>query len=138
MTHSVHRLGSCGWGPLRYHANMRRFPGAIAVVVICAMPGKPDAATDPTLGQRVAAIFMNRCSRCHGPSQSMADLRLDSYDGVMRGSDRGPVLVPGDPAKSLLMQKVLRRDRPPMPPRKRLPRKEIKTIRAWIRAGALP
>lgn len=118
---------------------MRRFLRAIiAVLVIWAVPGRADTAPASRFGDKVAAIFLARCSRCHGAVQSMAELRLDSYERVMRGSDRGPVVVPGDPAKSLLMQKVLRRDRPPMPPRKALPWKEIRTIRAWIKAGALP
>lgn len=117
---------------------MRRFLGAIAVLVVSAVQGTPDAAVAPRFGDKVAAIFLGRCSRCHGQGKSMVELRLDSYDAVMRGSDSGPVVVPGDLAKSLLMQKVLRRDRPPMPPRRRLPRREIRAIRAWIRAGALP
>jgi hypothetical protein len=65
-------------------------------------------------------------------------LRLDSYDAVMRGGQDGPVIVPGDPEASLLLQKVLRRDRPPMPPKKKLRRAEVRTIREWIEGGALP
>jgi len=96
------------------------------------------AAGDPRFVDGVAAILRTRCVRCHGAEEAHNGLRLDSYDAVMRGAEDGPVIVPGDPKASLLLQKVLRVDSPAMPPKKKLLRAEIKTIRKWIESGALP
>jgi hypothetical protein len=92
----------------------------------------------PRFDDGVAAIFRARCVKCHGPSKDSGGLRLDSYDAVMRGGERGPVVVPGNPDASLLLQKVRRRDQPPMPPQKPISALEVGTIRAWIKSGASP
>jgi mono/diheme cytochrome c family protein len=98
----------------------------------------PEVTQAQGFGDTVAAIFRARCVRCHGPDKDSGGLRLDGYDAVMRGGERGPVVVPGNPNASLLMQKVLRRDRPPMPPQTSLAAREVRAIRAWITLGATP
>ena len=117
---------------------MRRFLVAVAFAVIGFAPGTPQAATGLQFGDRVAGIFRTRCARCHGAGEAHNGLRLDSYDAVMRGAEDGPVVIAGNPRASLLMQKILRRDRPPMPPKKKLRRAEIRIIRKWIKSGARP
>ena len=92
----------------------------------------------PGFAGRVAEILKRRCVRCHGPNESHADLRLDSFPATRRGGERGPVVIPGDPRGSLLVRKIEHRDRPFMPPRERLPTSERAVLRAWIAAGANP
>jgi hypothetical protein len=84
----------------------------------------------------IAPLLARWCVGCHGGREPHASLWLDSYVGVMRGGDTGPVVIPGDPNRSLLVAKVERRHRPAMPPRRTLPAAAIKVIRAWIAAGA--
>ena len=48
------------------------------------------------------------------------------------------MIVPGDPAASQLLAQIERRTRPPMPPKKHLPRDPAAVIRTWITTGALP
>jgi hypothetical protein len=54
------------------------------------------------------------------------------------GSDNGPVVRPGDPDGSLLVQKVEARQSvgEPMPPEYRLSEEEVDLIRRWIAEGA--
>lgn len=118
--------------------NIRRFLVAVTLAASGFAPGGTHAAPGPRFGDRVARILKTRCARCHGAAEAQNGLRLDTYDAVMRGGQDGPAIVPGDPKASLLLQKVLRRDRPPMPPKKKLRRAEVTTIRDWIKAGALP
>jgi len=92
----------------------------------------------PRFDDGVAAVFRRRCVRCHGADEPGADLRLDTYDGVMRGGEQGPSVIGGDPTSSLLYQKVTRRNRPAMPPKSRLSPQDLEIIRAWIDGGALP
>jgi mono/diheme cytochrome c family protein len=98
-------------------------------------PAEPAAAA-PTFAS-VQPIFQKSCVGCHGENgKHGVDLR--TYESVMKGSEHGPIVKPGDPAGSELVE-VLRTDdkdhRMPMglPP---LPTEEIEQIEAWIAAGA--
>ena len=91
-----------------------------------------------TFGGDVAKILDRWCVSCHSGGDADASLRLDSLAGVMRGGDAGPVVVAGDADDSLLVAKIEHRDRPAMPPRRRLPASAIALIRAWIAAGTPP
>jgi cytochrome c len=123
---------------------VRRLLSAV-VIILAALGSPPATAREPAAAMRglrftdaVEAIFRTRCVHCHGAQRIAGGLRLDSYDGVMRGGERGPAVVPGKPRASMLLQKVLGRDRPAMPPRKPLPAPEKREIRAWIETGAAP
>ena len=96
----------------------------------------PDEPRAPSFSAEVAAVLEKHCVSCHGEDEQSGGLRLDSYPAVMRGGDRGPVVVARDPDQSLILQKVTRRDRPFMPPRKTLPAKDLLLLRTWIQAGA--
>lgn len=98
----------------------------------------PVAGPGPRFGEAIAPIFEAKCVKCHGPGEANGALRLDSYDAVMRGGQRGPAIVGNDLRASILFQKVVRRDRPAMPPKRKLTRHEVHAIEAWIRAGAPP
>jgi mono/diheme cytochrome c family protein len=91
-----------------------------------------------TWAATVAVIFARDCVPCHGPRRSPSGLRLDDYALAMRGGDGGPAILPGNAQDSPLIQKLEHRDRPVMPPRKRLPHATIAILRAWIDAGAPP
>lgn len=82
----------------------------------------------------VQPIFKQVCSKCHGGEKTEEGLSLLTYADVMRGSDNGPVIVPGDAANSLLAQQVEKGEMPKRGP-KLLP-KQIQAIVAWINAGA--
>jgi mono/diheme cytochrome c family protein len=112
--------------------------GSAALVPSTARASERSDRGGPRFDDGVAAVFRRRCVRCHGADDPEADLRLDSYDGVMRGGEQGPSVVGGDPTNSLLYQKVTRRTRPAMPPKSRLSPQDLEIIRAWIDGGALP
>ncbi|HEY2909658.1 MAG TPA: DUF1553 domain-containing protein, partial [Gemmataceae bacterium] len=65
------------------------------------------------------------------------ELRLDTRDGLLKGGTTGPSIVPGDPAKSLLI-KAIRHGDPDlkMPPEKKLAAAEIADLEAWVKMGA--
>ena len=102
-------------------------------VVAGAQPPPP-----PGFARDVAPILDRWCVSCHGEKEAEGGLRLDSYEAALKGGDDGPVIAPGDPGNSQLLAQIERRARPPMPPKKRLPRDPIATIRAWIVSGAGP
>jgi hypothetical protein len=100
--------------------------------------GTGQSARPVSFSRDVAPVLDRWCVSCHGGNDPDAALRLDSLAGVMRGGDSGPVVVPGAVDDSLLVAKIEHRDRPPMPPRRRLPPPAVALIRAWIAGGAPP
>jgi len=92
--------------------------------------------------RHVNPILDANCVGCHGAGQAKGGLRLDSYDLLMKGGQDGPVIVAGQPEKSLLLTRVTL---PPnhkqfMPAEGKPPLRdeEIARIKAWIQQGASP
>jgi hypothetical protein len=108
----------------------------LTLALLAGAPPAPPAAL--TYTSSVAPVLAGNCVPCHGPEIDHGGLRLDSYEATLRGGDSGPAISPGDAKHSLLVLKVEHRDRPVMPPRRRLPRATIALLRAWIDQGAPP
>jgi mono/diheme cytochrome c family protein len=83
----------------------------------------------------VQPIFNQICVKCHGGDEVKEGLSLKTYAEVMQGSDNGPVIVPGDPANSFLIDQIVKGEMPKRGP-KLLP-KQIQAIVDWVAAGAL-
>src|SRR6266704_4563478 len=93
----------------------------------------------------VDAIFSKHCLECHESKDPEANLVLEGFDGLMKGSENGPVIVPGKNAESLLVKMIegaveKAGKKKIMPPGKRqkLDPEEIAIIKGWIDAGAKP
>ncbi|TVQ03607.1 MAG: DUF1553 domain-containing protein [Planctomycetaceae bacterium] len=90
--------------------------------------------------KRIRPLLVEKCLDCHGADDAAAKLRLDSRAGWQRGGERGPAIVPGDPAASLLIRVVSHRDpalrMPPDEAGGKLTDAEIDDLMVWIRQGA--
>ncbi|MBM3845531.1 MAG: DUF1549 domain-containing protein, partial [Verrucomicrobia bacterium] len=89
--------------------------------------------------KRIRPLLVNNCYECHkaGARKVGGALLLDSRAGLQKGGDNGPVLVPGDPDASLLIQAVKHVDaKLTMPPEGKLSSEEIADLERWIRMGA--
>jgi hypothetical protein len=87
----------------------------------------------------VKPILRARCYACHGAVRQKAGLRLDAASLIRKGGRHGPVIDPGKADASRLIEAVLGRDRPRMPPESEgegLPEKDVALLRAWIDQGA--
>ncbi|MDA0327817.1 MAG: hypothetical protein O2958_02210 [Gemmatimonadetes bacterium] len=87
-----------------------------------------------SFADQIAPILEARCSECHSAESSELGLRLDSYEGVMAGSDYGTVVEAGDPDGSLLIEMIESGDMPE--DGDPVPADEIELIRTWIAEGA--
>src|SRR4051794_28722111 len=67
---------------------------------------RPDPAAVEFFEARVRPVLVAHCLGCHGPQKQKAGLRLDSREALMKGGEAGPVVVPGDPAGSSLIEAV--------------------------------
>ena len=52
----------------------------------------------------VKPILQTHCIRCHNDDSLFGGLNLMTKESAMKGSARGPILVPGHPDKSLLYE----------------------------------
>lgn len=92
--------------------------------------------TSPTPDEAARTILDRNCAGCHGATQ-MSGLDLRQREAALKGGSRGPAIVPGKPAESLLFKALLRDGDVKMPPGKKgLDPADIDTIRAWIERGA--
>ena len=71
---------------------------------LSATEPKADAAKHFEL--RIRPLFVEHCIGCHGPAKQKAGLRLDSAEGFRKGGVSKSLVVPGEPAKSLLLKAV--------------------------------
>jgi WD40 repeat protein len=97
---------------------------------------EPQARPAPDYARDVVPILEANCIRCHSPAQQEGGLLLDAYEDLVRGSDTGAVIKPGDAAGSLLVAMIEGRAKKKMPPKGELRPEDIATLRAWIDTGA--
>jgi mono/diheme cytochrome c family protein len=98
-----------------------------------------DAKTDAAMEKQVRALFAEHCYRCHShqAGKSKGDLVLDSMASMRKGGKTAPAVVPGEPAKSLLIKAVMQDDDDLKMPRDgKLAAVEIALLRDWIKSGA--
>src|SRR5687767_10427256 len=86
--------------------------------------------------KHVRVILVEHCYSCHGPKKQMSGLRLDSRDAMLRGGDNGPVLKPGKPEASSLIQAIRHVGDLKMPPKKKLDQRQIDVLAEWVKQGA--
>jgi hypothetical protein len=84
---------------------------------------------------RIRPILEEHCFKCHGPRKQESGLRLDSREKVLRGSDAGPVVVPGKPDESPLIEAVRHHGATKMPPKSKLPPQAIADLTKWVQMG---
>jgi mono/diheme cytochrome c family protein len=119
--------------------------GAAAGVAfaLAGYPGQVRAAgAEASFKEDVLPIFKGRCVECHAPGgdgYQKSGLDLRSYEGLMKGTKFGAMIVPGEPETSSLMRLLDWKASPEL----RMPHgtKKLSTcdrdaIRNWIRQGA--
>jgi hypothetical protein len=123
--------------------------GAVATVVSLAViegavtSSEVCAAEKTSFAADVFPIFKGRCVSCHEPGGAgyeKSGLDLSTYEGVMKGTKIGKMVIPGDPDTSnlvwLLDWRASAELRMPHG-KKKLSTCDRDAIRAWIREGAL-
>jgi mono/diheme cytochrome c family protein len=98
--------------------------------------GPPPPSSPKFYSTRITDILSENCLSCHDDT-AKGGLRLDSYKGLMKGGNDGPVIIPGNADTSMLILAVRRTGDLKMPPRRPLTDAEIKDLEAWIKAGAV-
>jgi len=91
----------------------------------------------------VVPILDKHCKYCHTPGQAgyiVSGFELGSYETLMKGTQFGPVVLPGDALTSVLVMLIEGRVDPslkmPHGDATPLTKDEILTIRRWVEQGA--
>ncbi len=89
--------------------------------------------------KKIRPVLVKHCYSCHGadPKKLKGKLALNTREGVLTGGVSGPVIVPGKPEMSLLIEAVRGAGPfPKMPPDAKLKPEEIADLEAWVKMGA--
>ena len=119
---------------------MGRIIGIGLAALLLAAPAAIAAGDDPAefFEAKVRPVLVTRCVACHGPDKQKAGLRLDTPDGMKKGGESGPVVSPGKPEASRLVEAITYHDESlQMPPKAKMSDSEIEALTRWVKSGAL-
>ena len=90
--------------------------------------------------QRILPILTNSCYECHSSASQklQGGLHVDTREGLLKGGDTGPAVVPGKLTENLLIRAVRYEDEEfQMPPKnKKLSAAAIADLEKWVAMGA--
>jgi hypothetical protein len=117
-------------------------PGLFLLLALpsAAPAQQPNARGVELFEKKIRPVLLAECYSCHSAEAQKAKklrggLLLDSRDGLRKGGDSGPAIVPGKPGDSLLVR-ALRHESVKMPPRGKLSAAVIADFARWIELGA--
>lgn len=114
------------------------FAGSYPAAPVVTHATTADAAA--SFADDIMPIFRESCVSCHGELDENgfpvveAGLNLMTYEDLMNGSEFGPVVEPGNPDDSYLLEMVANGDMPDEGDP--LSVEQIDLIRSWIAEGA--
>ena len=109
------------------------------VFAVCAASLSAQAIDNSFFEKEIRPILVSQCFGCHSSKlrTPMGGLVLDTKAGIRAGGDGGPILVPGSPNASRLIEALEYKDSElRMPPTGKLSAREIDAFRKWIAGGA--
>ncbi len=112
------------------------FPCGFSAKGYSAEEPKISAEDEAFFEKQVRPVLVARCFECHGASQQKGSVRLDSRAESLKTTDGGTIVVPGKPEESRLIDVIGYEDAIRMPPKEKLPDREIATLTEWVRRGA--
>lgn len=114
--------------------------GAAAAGLVMAIAGQASASDPISFAEDVYPIIQIRCLSCHQPDGAgyeASGLDLRTYEGLMKGTKFGPMVVPGKVIESNLLTMIEGRADIHMPLDKKLLTKcERLVFRGWVQQGA--
>ena len=88
---------------------------------------------------KIRPVLVSQCGKCHSRAAEKlrGGLRLDSREGLRRGGDSGPAIVPGKPEQSRLIRAIHYSDEElQMPPKGKLSEAVLADFETWVKMGA--
>jgi mono/diheme cytochrome c family protein len=94
------------------HGNVWEYAGfdapGLREILLEQLPPEPTPVAPPpggviTYQETILPILENRCAACHGSTNSLQELNLTSYEGILEGGVSGVVVIAGDPENSSIV-----------------------------------
>ena len=120
----------------------RRAPNSgILALIVCAtavMALSPRLQAQQEVSQADVQAALQRCAQCHGTNLQMSKLNLSTREGMLKGGESGPAVIPGNADASPLYRHIAGLQAPAMPmaPVPALNTQQIALIKDWINQGA--
>src|SRR5258708_3358768 len=100
-------------------------------------PALPQSSEGQSIfAKHVQPLLKQKCEGCHGAAQKISGLSVETRDSLLRGGTRGPAVVPGDSAKSLLVSALEQAGGLKMPPGQKGDGATLAALKRWIDLGA--
>ena len=130
-------------------AIIMRLPLFVFATCFLAMCGRSTAA-DPAaklkpadlqfFENKIRPVLVAQCYKCHSAKAQQnkkleGKLLLDTREGIRKGGESGPSVVPGNVKESLLIE-AIRYESVEMPPKSKLPANVIADFVKWVEMGA--
>jgi len=113
------------------------FPFLGALIALSLLAGSALAEVD--FVKEIKPVLEKSCVRCHSGPKAKEGLSLDTKAGLLKGSDNGPIVVPGKAAESKILKSIRlpKDDEKRMPPTGEPLSKAITDkFQAWVNEGA--
>ena len=112
------------------------FCAMLAVLSANTLQAEPPTADDIAFFEKeVLPILKANCFACHGSEKKLqGGLKLTSREDIVKGGESGPAVDLQKHAESLLIQ-AINYDGIMMPPKGKLPKAQIDTLRKWVMRG---
>jgi hypothetical protein len=139
-------LGAMHDGPSPVFFRYAGIQVTIVIVVLFLVMGfdaSGSEAVDPAkvefFEKNIRPVLVDNCYKCHGenPEKIKGGLILSDASGLLVGGDLGPVIVPGQPERSRLIESIRYTNEDlQMPPKGKLPDRVIAEFERWVADGA--
>jgi hypothetical protein len=117
--------------------------GLVGAALLMTASVRAQEAVSPAQAEffekKVRPVLAQHCYKCHSAQAKSVKggLFLDTRDGLRKGGDSGPAIVPGKPDASLLVKAVRYTDDAlQMPPKGKLPAAVVAELEHWVAMGA--
>ncbi|MEP6670075.1 MAG: PSD1 and planctomycete cytochrome C domain-containing protein [Chthoniobacter sp.] len=118
---------------------MTRLASLATFALVCAVvPGAVAITPQETefFEKQVRPVLVEQCYKCHGPDKQKGALRMDSRAAILKGTDDGPIVVPGKPGDSELIKSIKHIGDSKMPEKAdKLPDAQIAALEQWVKMG---
>ena len=115
------------------------FVAVALLVAFCANATADDKPDFKFFNEKIGPVLEKNCYKCHSAKaeEVQGNLLLDTREGIRKGGDNGPAIVPEDVEKSFLLRaiKYVEEDYQ-MPPSGKLSDAIIADFVKWVEMGA--
>ena len=112
---------------------------AALLASLCGLVAMAAPSADELFLKTIQPTLKQQCLGCHGEGNTFSGLDLRTRESALKGGQRGPAIVSGEPDSSLLLAALDHRGDIQMPPggaEKQLPDAVRAAFREWISDGA--